>query len=319
VRAKAIVVVAVLALLSPAAGTLSAASDPYGIHVVAPPGWQVRVTRGTVVASTTRLPAEGRWISRRLGRSIGDGDLDVVLYEDAPSDGQPFSTSTYRRGPPRPFRERDFGRPPLGGSNPGAHRFARRNFTVAGRFFDLFVESGRRGVSPGHLRSLDRLVRSLRVRPGDFYPGIVRPATFAAAHGWNVMSSPPTPFAPETFVTAIASTVPYRDHLNEFPPHRTLAALPRDGVIVVVQLTASNRDPPIGRTSDRGQIQVKGCGSFEGVPSGVAVCPLSGLRNRQYSISGWVVYGAPRPTRAMKQRAAEELTRLALPAWPRWS
>jgi hypothetical protein len=293
----------------------------YGMAVTAPACWHVRIGRGLVEASTAPLPPLGRWASTRLSRSLGLSDLGVLLFEDRATPTAPLTRSAYRPGHPRPFRASEFTGPPLGGSNPGNHGFASRNFRLAGRLFDLFVESGSRRPAAARVASLNRLLASLRIERGDFYPGEVAAAPFRPARGWHTLSSKPTPLAPETVSDSVASTVPYRDGLNDFPPQRTIPHLPSDGIILVLQLVASNRDPPLGpRQPRRGRlaVMITRCGSFEGVPPRVAVCALAGLRNRQYVIDGWVVYGRAHPTADMRSRAVQELKRLVLPSWPRW-
>jgi hypothetical protein len=208
------------------------------------PGWHLRLSRGTIIGSTAPLPAQGRWIAARLSRSIGSNDLEFILFEDAPGRADPTSTSIYPRGPPRPFARSDFGALPLGGSNPGKHRFARRNFAVAGRFFDLFVEVGSRGLSDRHLRSLNDLMASLRVDPGDHYPGTLESPSFTPTRGWHVVAEGRTPFGPETAANAVAATIRYRDPLAQFPPSSTLKALPTTGIIIYLHLPAARCQQP---------------------------------------------------------------------------
>jgi hypothetical protein len=45
---------------------------------------------------------------------------------------------------------------------------------------------------------------------------------------------------------------------------------------------------------------------------------LAGLRDHQYSINGWVVYGRDHPTPATRTTVRQELRHLVLPQWPRW-
>jgi hypothetical protein len=313
---RALVVAAVLAGLVGVSGTRTTPVRGSGIALRPPAGWHVRISRGLVEASTAPLPPRGRWVATRLSRSIHRGDVEFVLLEDRPLPGVPFTRSVYRPGPPRPFRSSEFRGPPLGGSNPGRHGFARRNFSVAGRFFDLFVESGHASPRASAVASLNAVVASLRFDRGSPYRGDVRAASFRPAAGWSVTSSGAAPLGPETVTTTVASTVPYRDGLRDFPPHRTLARLPSDGIIVVLDLVASNRDPPIAAAGE--PVRMRACGSFEGTPPTVAVCPLAGLANRRYALDGWVVYGRRVPTAAMRARARAELARLVLPRWPVW-
>jgi hypothetical protein len=316
VRALLVAAVLVGLLGGGARAETSAAVRGFGIAVTPPAGWHVRISRGLVEASTAPLPPRGRWAAARLSRSIHRGDVELVLFEDRPTPNVPFTRSAYRRGPPLPFRTSEFRGPPLGGSNPGRHGFARRNFRVGGRFFDLFAESGHAPPRAAAVASLNTIVASLRFDRESPYRGRVRAAAFRAAAGWTVVRSGATALAPETVTTTIASTVPYRDGLRDFPPHRTLARLPSDGIVVIVDLVASNRDPPIAAAGE--PVRVRACGSFEGTPPTVAVCPLGGLANRRYAIDGWVVYGRRDPTAAMRARARAELRRLVLPRWPLW-
>ena len=288
-----------------------------GIALSLPSGWHARAGRGVIEAATRPLPPLGPRVAASLSKALGLNDLGILLYEDAATSPPP---SIYRAGMPRPFTRSDFRRPPSGGSNPGDHRFARRNLRVAGRFFDLFVETGARQPTPSGLAGLNQLVRSLRVEPGDFYPGTVAPARFAASPGWHVRTSPRVALAPETWSIAIAATASYRDALDAFPPHATLARLPADGVIVYLDLLASNRDPPLagGPPPEALPAEYLRCGSFEGVPDRYAVCPVHAVRRGEYTIDGWVVYGRARPTGAQRAGTRAELARLELPAWPRW-
>jgi hypothetical protein len=321
VRNRVVVAVVVVLVLGGAAARAQSPDEQhrYGLRIDVPSGWHVRIARGVVEASTAPLPPEGRWVAGRLSRSLRPRDIDFVLFEDAPTPGQPFSRSIYRPGYPRPILQSEFGPPPFGGSNPGSHRFARRNFTVNGRFFDLFVEGGSRAATTAAVASLNILVASLQVSRGDFYPGHVPGAVFNPAPGWQSVGGHSVALAPETSTTTIASTVPYADALNDFPPQRTLKTLPQNGVIVFVQLIASNRDPPLVKGYAGSAVRVTGCGGFEGVPPTISVCHLAGLRNGQYVLDGYIVYGRAHPRPAMAARANAELQRLVLPNWPRWN
>jgi hypothetical protein len=205
VKTQKTIALAVVAFFAANAAAVAAArplaakeyASGYGMMIAAD-GWHIRITRGTVEASTAPLPKEGRWIARRLSRSLHRGDLGVLLFEDAPRPGVPPVRSIYRRGAPRPFTRTEFGGPPSGGTNVGRHLFARRNFTVAGRLFDLFIETGGGRPSVPRLTSLNRLVASLRLTRGDFYAGAVTPATFFETPGWVLRASSATGLAPET-------------------------------------------------------------------------------------------------------------------------
>jgi hypothetical protein len=295
----------------------------YGVSASVADGWHVRMLRGALEASTVRLPPASRPLGPALHRRLRPGGLGVLLFEDAPSWSVPFDRSVFRTGYPRPFSSRDFGRPPLGGSNPGKHSFARRNFTVAGRYFDLFAESGSTRPSKRRIAELNHLVRSLTVKTGDFYPGEAAPARFPRARGWTTRHSETVPVGPGTYSVSLASTVRYRDSLNAFPPHRTLERLPAAGVVIWLGLSADNRDPPTVPEGDAGRpvlrVGSSACQSFEGAPPTVLTCRVRAWRFGQYHTFGWVIFGGLRPSTARRAEARRELARVLLPTWPRWS
>lgn len=293
-----------------------------GLTAIVPSGWHGRILRGALVASTGRLPPANRPLGPALHHRINPGEIGVLLFEDAPLWGVPFATSAYRSGSPRLFTMRDFGPPPLGGSNRGRHSFARRNFTVAGRYFDLFAESGSSRPSRLRLSELNELVASIDVEAGDFYPGSAPPARFQRAPGWTTRHTKIIPVGPSTYSISLASTVRYRDSLNEFPPHTTLEHLPAAGIVIWLSLSADNRSPPTVPQGDAGQpilrINPSACGLFEGAPPNVLTCRLEAWRRRQYHLFGWVILGRKHPSYAQKSRARAELARLVLPTWPPW-
>src|SRR5436190_689772 len=75
------------------------------------------------------------------------------------------------------------------------------------------------------IRELNGFVRSLRIARGDFFPGTAPPARFQPAAGWHTRHSPTLAVSPSTYSIAIASTVPYRDCLDCFPPHDTVVQM----------------------------------------------------------------------------------------------
>lgn len=289
----------------------------YGISAAVPSGWQARVSRGLLKASTAELPPLRGWLSSELGRRLEPGDLGVLLFEVEPALGIPIQASAYRRGPPRPFAAHEL-------AGPGRQRIARRNFSVAGRLFDLFVEA--RGGMPTAraLRRLNALVRSLEIERGDFYPGVVEPARFPPRKGWSTRTPLPLPFRPVTVNVTVSATIRYRDVLNALPPSRTLEALPPDGILLRVSLIADNRHVPIADRRERGlarrpyRLAEFLCASFEGFPPDRRACVLRAVVPRQYRVEIWVMYGRKRPTPSQRARAQAELSQLALPSWPLW-
>jgi hypothetical protein len=314
---------ALLALLVLAGcGGSGHASSRYGISVKPPHGWHVRVARGALQAATVPLPA-GRRPGEPFGRRLRRDDLAVVLFEDTP-DAQwspPLDSAFYAHGRPRPFTRADFDGPELGGANPGDHGFARRNFTVAGRYFDLFVESGAPHPSAARLRELDRLERSLRIERGDFYPGIAQPPRFTPASGWRTSGSGARPVGTSQLAIGVASTVPWVNSFNSAAPEQTLIELRRtQGIAIRVTLFADNRIRP---ASPGTRLRLGPVGPYrtgEG-PSEPGVSARSGTWRvaREYQASVEIVYGEPYPSPAQQRRARAELARLILPSWPRWS
>jgi hypothetical protein len=289
----------------------------FGISAEVPQGWRGRVTRGTLIASTSELPPIRGWLPTELGQRLEGGDLGVLLFEVEPAFGVPVSPSFYRRGPPRPFAAREF-------AGPGRQRFARRNFRIAGRLFDLFVEARESVPSRRALRRLNALVGSLEIERGDFYPGVVEAARFPPAPGWSARTAGTLPFRPVTVSVAVASTVAWRDALNALPPRRTLEALPPDGIALRVSLIAGNREVPIAARRDRELAQAPyrvahaSCQPFQSFPESQRACVLRSLVPRQYRVEVWVMYGRKRPTPGQRARAQAQLDRLVLPVWPRW-
>jgi hypothetical protein len=265
----------------------------YGISLAVPDSWRASVDRG----SWRLTSAQQR--------------LTVQLFEDtADSAWSPgLDVSAYRNGAPRPFTKAEL-----------ARRHAGRNFRLAGRLFDLFISHGRGSVSGSRLSELNEIVRSIRVRPGDFYPGRVAPARFRPAHGWLVRHQGSLGVGTENWVETVASTAPWTDALNNAVPTRSLARLRRArGVAVFVSLQADNRFPPAALSAPlrlgRPEKGYATCG-----PSIPGVSTQSGTAavRREYGYSVQVIYGSTRPTPAQRTLARAELARLVLPRWPRW-
>ncbi len=289
----------------------------FGIAATLPSGWQGRVTRGTLMASTALLPPPRGWLSTEVGRNLRPGDLGVLLFEAEPAFGVPIEPGAYRRGRPPPFAGREF-------AGAGGQRFARRNFTVAGRFFDLFVEARNAVPSRRALERLNALLRSLEIERGDFYPGSVEAPRFPPARGWSTRTRGAVPFRPVTVSVTVSATIAYRDAYNALPPRRTLEALPPDGIVLRVTLVADNRHVPVSAPRERGlarrpyRLAHATCAPYSGFPESQRACVLRALVPRQYRVEIWVMYGRRNPTRTQRTRAQAQLDRLELPTWPRW-
>ncbi len=141
---------------------------------------------------------------------------------------------------------------------------------------------------------------------------VVSPPHFRAAPGWQVGSRPAhtcVGVSPRRCVQASgwASTVRYRDCGNCVPPHRTLAHLPPNGI--VIQLSNSRERPayemPRGWPPRLRASQV--VGPFEGEPPQYGVIQ-AGRRDRsgvEHFLFVW--FGRPHPTRQQLARANAEL------------
>jgi hypothetical protein len=242
VRTACLLVVALTAATASGCSRRGSTIRADGVSATIPSGWNARVKHGALEVATIALPPEEAWIGQTTAARLGRDDVLALLFEDPPEPA--FSPGDYRPGAPRPFRLADFGAPPLGGSNPGGHRFAHRNFRIAGRSFSLFAESG--GAAPDRrtLAQLNRLTGSIRVQGGDFYPGLLPPPTFAAARGWHAGSVRPVRQEVSNQSVAWAATVSYRDEPLQMPPHATLAHLGPDGIVISALVYRDDRSPP---------------------------------------------------------------------------
>jgi hypothetical protein len=326
-RLARLLAVALLAI-APACGAVQAPArergatlERYGIAVTVPPGWNARLTRATVEATTAAvIPASNEV-------SLGDADLLVRLFEYEPEPEFLLEAQrTHRDGRPDPFVAAEFSQTELGGDNPKSPGFARRNFSLAGRYFDLFVESGAEKPSADAVAGLNELVEALEVRPGDFYPGTIEPPRFAPATGWYTSSFGGGEVRAADFASAWAATVPYRNGPRDLPPRDTLETLPPDGILIWVGLARDNRFPPTGELrARRPRVSVplqlgedQGGFGWEGQVSEISLYRLWGWVGEQYNVDLWIFYGRREPTAEQRARAQEMLDRLDLPDWGSW-
>jgi hypothetical protein len=327
VRVALLVVALVCAGCGAATGDVGTAEplERYGIAVTPPPGWHVRLSRATVEAATVPLAAPGQ------KPKLGPDDVSVLLFESEPGPQGFLDASEYRAGPPDAFTAADFGPPEFSGTSwghePKHHSFARRNFMVAGRYFDLFVEAG---APPSDVAALNALVASFEVRAGDFYPGTIEPPRFPPADGWWVGAAGAGEVRATDVAEVWAATVPYRNGPRELPPTDTLEALPADGILIWVGLARDNRFPPTAELRgewghDGSPIQVPlrlsaahGCACYEGVPDNW-LYRLYGSVGEQYYVDLWVFFGGTdEPSAEEYARAQAMLDRLELPDWAPW-
>lgn len=141
---------------------------------------------------------------------------------------------------------------------------------------------------------------------------VVSPPHFRAAPGWHVGSTRAHACVGVSRSRCVdaeawASTVRYRDCPNCSPPHKTLGALPPNGI--VIQLSKGRERPAYGPRGSwpprlrRSQVVAP----FEGAPRLIGVIQLSArLRNGvEYSVFAW--FGRAHPTRRQLARANTEL------------
>ena len=295
--------------------------ERYGIALTLPPGWHARLTRATVEAGTAPLTPARNEIS------LAEAGLVVRLFEYEPEPEFMRETQrTHPDGSPRSFTAAEFRSTELGGDNPKGQGFARRNFSLAGRYFDLFVESAAARPSEGAVAGLNELVTSLDVRAGDFYPGTIEPPRFAPADGWYAGSYGGGEVRATDHASAWASTVPYRNGPRDLPPATTLEALPPGGILIWVGLARDNRFPPTGELRSRRSAvsvplqlgQAQGGPGWEGQVRDISLYRLWGWVGEQYSVDLWIFYGRAEPTADQRARVQAALDRLDLPDWGSW-
>jgi hypothetical protein len=294
--------------------------ERYGIGITLPDGWHARLTRGTVEAATVPLADAGQPVT------LDAGDVAVRLFEFEPdSEYAAEIARSYTGGRPEPFAADEFGPPELGGENPEAHGFARRNFSLAGRYFDLFVEAGKPKPSGEAVAAVNDVVASLEVRGGDFYPGTVEAPSFQRADGWYVGSAGGGEVHASDVAEAWAATVRYRNDPRDLPPARTLETLPADGILIWVGLSRDNRYPPTAELTDPNRVdlpltltQTAGGVGWEGQIREISLYRLYGRVGQQYDVDLWVFFGDGAMTPEQRARAQAMLDRLELPDWGSW-
>lgn len=301
-----------------------------GIAVMLPAGWDGRLGRGALHAASFPLAADLSPWTPEAGKQLSADDVLVALFEDEPRPSPPLEVSDYPElsGPLR-LDTGDF--EPFDGitddSRATGHGYARRTFQVSGRFFVLFAEAGERVPSPSLLGALNKLLGSLAVEPGDFFPGTVEPGRFSDRPGWFVGTSGEDEARAEgEFTTAWASTIPYADEWNSLPPFETLRRLPGDEMVIWLGLSRSNRFPP-DRESD-GSFPVRQPpfslddfdrqAGWEGQVRDLPQYVLWGTVQYQYQVDLRVYFGRPDPTKAMLAEVQAMLDGLELPEWGPW-
>jgi hypothetical protein len=146
----------------------------------------------------------------------------------------------------------------------------------------------------------------------------VRGPGFSAAAGWHTLgfglSQPPN--APD----ASAANVRFaRADRSQSAPTRTVATLPRRGIVIWAQLqarwTAVDNRFPVRRPALREAVPIVGMEGF-GLPAAGSVRRLE-ARTAGYDVDVSVFFGAKHPSAAEMDAANRELARLFFPGCPR--
>jgi hypothetical protein len=306
-------------------------SGRYGVSLAPPAGWDLRVVRGAVHAATFPLPAPRSKWAQTASKTLGAEDALVLMFEhELGQSSPPLDAREYPalRGPlqlrPTEFAGSDG---VTDGSAASGHGFARRLFSVSGRAFVLFVETGSVPPPPRMLESLNALLGRLQVEAGDFHTGFVEPAVFPARAGWETGNSGRVETkAQGDWLTAWASTIPYADEWNALPPQATLEKLPRDGIVIWVALERNSRFPPSSTDSSEYPPltppirleQFERQDGWEGQSRGIPQYVLWGKVRGQYHLDLRVFFGTRDPSAAMIGEADRMLGSLQLPQWPPW-
>jgi hypothetical protein len=299
----------------------------YGVALTLPTGWDGQLGRGAVHAASFPLPGSlSAWAPNAI-KKLKTGDLLVSVFENESQRSPPLDLAQYRKlsGQMRldsnDFKSFDA---ITEDSRASGHGYARRMFQVSGRFFVLFVEAGERVPSPSQLGALNEFLGSLTVQAGDFVPGTVEPARFSHRTGWFVgTSGVDEARADGEFTSSWASTIPYADEWNALP-QKTLGRLPRDGIVIWLGLSRSNRFPP-----DRGGSKTvqeppfllshfEQRAGWEGQVRDLPEYVLWGTVHRQYQVDLHVYFGQPDPSKPMLDKAQAMLDGVLLPDWGPW-
>jgi hypothetical protein len=288
----------------------------YGLSVTIPSGWDGEVARGALRFANRPLPA-------LCGgpRPLGPGDLVLAILEREPPPGEQSYFPPLDEPPE--LHTQDLG-PPEPGTYPDDHAVASVPFSLGGRFFVLFAESGAQSVDSTLIDRVNQILATLQVDRGDFYPGEVEPAAFRPADGWRTGSSGPRPIeADGDWTVSWAATVPYRDPWEALPIQETLESLPDNGIVIWVSLSRWC-DPDGSRERFRVLPRPYQLSDFDVLPGWegqIRDIPEYRLWTQvegEYEVDLRVYFGSPDPTEDMLARAQGELDRLELPDWGPW-
>jgi hypothetical protein len=139
----------------------------------------------------------------------------------------------------------------------------------------------------------------------------VEPPHLRAAGGWHVgalpaFTCPGVSRSRCVQASGWASTVPYRDCKDCVPPHKTLAVLPPDGIVIQV---SNGTERPLRTRPGLWPPRIRAgavTGPFEGVPPKYGVFQYT-ARTGSVERSVFVWFGRPHPTAQQLARANAEL------------
>jgi hypothetical protein len=319
-RRVGLIAMACLALLPSCGGTEErrTADGPtlqrYGIKLEVPAGWDVAIMHGAVRAANFPLSSSAR-------DRLSDGRLLLELFEnDTRADSPPPELADFPKLARVPTLASDDFQPPDWG-NERIAGLARRTFSVSGRLFVLFAESGTKVPPADTLAQLDELLASMSIAPGTFYSGRVDPPRFPRRAGWHVGDSgTQSVLADGNFLSAWASTIPYRDTWDAAHANETLEALPGDGIVIWIGITRTNRFAPRGPavTPPLRIADFERRAAWEGQVRDLPEYLLWARVDDEYELDARVFFGRPEPTAAMVHEADAMLAGLRLPDWPPW-
>jgi hypothetical protein len=141
------------------------------------------------------------------------------------------------------------------------------------------------------------------------------PVVFAPHSGWHTGHGPAhnCPGVPATRcvqASSWASTRPWRD-CAECLPHKTIATLPRDGIILQVTISTAGRHVTRRAGAWPPTIRAGNLSGIEGVSSRYGVFQLFARYGRR-DVYVWAFFGRPHPTAAQFASANAELRTVRL-------
>jgi hypothetical protein len=294
-----------------------------GIRFTIPPGWRAAPAsltphltnpREVLTVGTGALPVGGRCAQFPSAALAALGPTDgLVTVQERLGSVAGF-----------PARPRRFSLPDPDTSEAGACAGPGATFTSywfefrdRGRGFHVLVAFGRQAPAARRQQAL-AILDSLRIGPAPFHERL-HAAHFPRSPGWRTRISGPAADSPRCGKQRVswASTVPFLDGPRQLPPHKMIAALAPDGIIIALtQYTDTCARLP-GIRALRPPLDL-GTAKRSGFPGPRGdVLPLYRIHGRfpgRYNLDLWVFYGRRHPTAAQRAAAQREVSRVRWPA-----